>query len=335
MKSSAWLAILAFCAIVLGGCTTLSKVMVNSQNHEMQTMIENAQSRLDDPEVSQYLQEIGTMVLESARRLDKVNDPSHQPDKYLDIYQNFKVLAVNDVLPNAFVTGNDYAAVNTALLSMAESPEELVMILGHEFGHLRRGHQVQHMTNVQYAVVAGAIAREVAKAQGKGKSQEERNLAGERAAATMAAVFLPQTPEKESESDATAVEIMAELGLDLQHADDFFVRMLKLYGDAEGSHPKPSVRIARVNAQIAQLESAGYKPTRTLDRGRFLAVRERIRQIVSDGVERKTIVYFADEMAQESRGAAIVKPLGCGPLYGDAANATAVFYKAIGVSGKR
>lgn len=317
--------------LATSGCTEFSKVMVAGQNQQQEAFIEHARSRLDDPMVTEYLQGLGTMVLESARRLDHVDDPTHKTDQYLDIYDKFTVLEINDVSPNAFVTGDDYAAINTALIATAESPEELVMILGHEFGHLRNQHLVQYMTKVQYAVVSGIVAEKIAKMDAKGKSKDERELAGEKAAATAQAVFLTPNPDKESESDATGVEIMAELGLDLHYADDFFVRMLALYGDAGGTHPKPSVRIARVNAQIAKLEQAGYKPTRTLDRASFLAMRDRVRQLVRDGINQKTIVYFSEEKALASQNQTIVKPMGCGPLYADPVKVTEIFYRTVGV----
>jgi predicted Zn-dependent protease len=180
-------------------------------------------------------------------------------------------------------------------------------------------------------VVAAAVAGTVAESAAEDKSQTERERAGQEAAAMAMAVCLPHTPENEHESDATGVEIMADLGLDLQYADDFFVRMLALYGDGTGSHPKPSERIAKIRAHAAQLEQSGYKPTRVMDRGAFLSMRARVRRLVKDGVESGTIVYWSQEIAQKSQQQALVQPLGCGPLYADPKTVADAFYKSAGV----
>jgi predicted Zn-dependent protease len=315
----------------LGGCVELSKVMVTSNNQQMQGVIANGKSRVQDAQVQSYFASMGNMVIQSGRRLDHVDDPTFKRDELLDIYDKFDVYVVHDVAPNAFVAGDDYATINSSLIMMAESPEELVMVLGHEFGHLRHQHLVDHATRVQYGVVAAAVAQQVVLSQSKGSPESERQIAGEQAAAAALAICVPQTPEKENESDATGVEIMADLGLDLQYADDFFVRMLSLYGDASGSHPKPSERIARIGAKVAGLYANGYKPTRVLDRAEFLAMRDRVRQLVKEGVETKSIVYLANEMKEQSKSNSLLPPMGCGPLYADPSRTTEVFYRAAGV----
>lgn len=312
------------------GCTEISKALVSDANSEMRAEIESSRSRFTDPAVNQYVAELCTMVIESARRIDKVNEPGHQRDELLDVYDRFDLLVVNDVGPNAFVLGDDWTTVNTALLAQAESPEELVMILGHEFGHLRRGHAVDHMTNVQYGLVASIVAETIADSQSEGKPQAERDRASKQAAATMMAVFVPQRPEKEHESDATGIEIMAELGLDLQYADDFFVRMMQSYGDASGTHPKPSERIAMIRSQVNQLERDGYKPTRALDKSRFLAMRQRVRDSVKRDVENKSIVYWSQETAERSKTESLIQPFGCGPLYADPSVVSREFLRSVG-----
>jgi predicted Zn-dependent protease len=296
----------------------------------MRAKVESSRSRLTDPSVNQYLSDLCREVLGSVRRIDGVDRPGHQRDDLLDIYDNFDVYVVNDVNPNAFVAGDDYTILNTALLAQAESAEELVMVIGHEFGHLRRGHLVDHMTNVQYGLVASEVAKAVADSQNNNLPPGDRARESEQAAATMMAVFVPQRPEKEHESDATGVDVMADLGLNLQYADDLFVRMLQTYGDGSGTHPKPSERIAMIRSQVSELESRGYRPTRNLDPGRFLAMRQRVRELVRRDVENNTIVYWSEELAQASERESIVQPLGCGPLYADPSVASREFLRSIG-----
>lgn len=312
----------------LGACESVSKSLVSSQNQEMESFVTHAKSAYDDPQVDAYMKELSNMVLASARRLDKVDDPKHERDASLDIYDRFDVHCVYDVAPNAFVTGDNFATVNTALLAMAESPEELVMILGHEFGHLRHEHLVQQMTNVQWAAGLGIAAQAAGAYAGVGTATQ---VAADQAAAVTSQVFLSPNPDKESESDATGVAIMADLGLDLQYADDFFVRMMEKYGDAGGTHPKPSVRIARVNAQIKQLQAKGYKPTVTLDRARFQAMRQRVIAAVKSGTERGSISFFSNEMAESSQSEALLKPMGCGPLWARPETAVKVYRQTFGV----
>ncbi len=331
MQRLVLLAVVSLCA-VLGGCAELSKVMVVSTNQDFGNRLAVTKSRINDPMVDRYFAELGAMVLASGRRLDRVDDPAFEPDPLLDIYDRFDVNTIHDTAPNAFVSGDDFATVNSALIIQAESAEELVMVLGHEFGHLRHGHMVKTMNRLQVGLVASVVASELAESAAKGTSSERRQ-AGEEAAATAMAVCMPHTPEAEFESDDTGVAIMVDLGLDLQYADDFFARMLRQYGDASGSHPKPSDRIARIQAHAAEYARLGYTPSRTLDRAAFLAMRDRVRALVKQGVESNTIVYFFDEMKEDAaaHGQQLVSPLGCGPMYADPGIVAAEYYKAAGV----
>lgn len=325
------------CVILLAsqvGCMELSKAMTVGFNQQMGQRLAATESKINDPMVEQYFAKMGAMVLASARRLDKVDDPGFKPDPLLDIYDRFDVKTIHDAMPNAFVMGDDYTAINSALIIQAESPEELVMVLGHEFGHLRNGHQVEKMGRLQTGLVASMVTRELAESSAKGTRAEKRK-AGEEAAAIAMATCMPHTPENEFESDDTGVEIMVDLGLDLQYADDFFERMLKKYGDASGSHPKPSARVARIQGYAAEYARRGYKPTQSLDRAEFHVMRDRVRALVKQGVESNTIVYFGAELAEaakQNRG--LVAPLACGPLYADPGVVAAEYYQSAGVRTK-
>src|SRR5688500_8018978 len=52
----------------------------------------------------------------------------------------FKVYLFDDDVPNAFTLPGGYILVNTGLLTYVTSENELLMILGHELGHVEKRH---------------------------------------------------------------------------------------------------------------------------------------------------------------------------------------------------
>lgn len=309
------------------GCTQLSKNMTSNFSQRTEATVQTSRARVTDPEVATYFQELGQEVLASARRLAGADQEGFQRDEALDIYDQFNVYVVHDTMPNAFTSGDNVACFHAPMILMAQSPEEIVMIMGHEFGHMRAGHVVKKMTGLQLGIVAGVAAGAIANSQTSGTT-EQKAAAAEQASVAALGIFTAPNPPDEHESDAIGVEIMADMGLDLQYADDAFVTLKAKFGDGGGgTHPSNSDRINRIGQQVAALQAAGYKPTRALDKDRFLRVRERLRGIVKHGVETDSIVFFSEEQA--ARGSAFVKPMGCGPLYASPDVVSRVFLETL------
>jgi len=93
---------------------------------------------INNPECRAWLTERGDELLVAARELNKTEE--YRPKPPLHVYSRFTVYAVPSALLNAGTPGDDYAYVCAATILAAETPEEVVAVMAHEFGHIRLEH---------------------------------------------------------------------------------------------------------------------------------------------------------------------------------------------------
>lgn len=323
MKYVVLLALLLVHAVTCG-CESLAKHEVRAAVQAEEGLLQRAKSRVHDPEVEAYLQDIADTLLSSARRLSGADSPGFKPDETLNIYDRFKVFVVHDAAPNAFVVGDDFACVTTALLLLAETPEEVALVLGHEFGHLRGGHLVgsimrrqttQLVAGIAMGVSAGVASYNAGRNPYYSASQRQWDAQNTQLlGAAILASYRPYDPADEHESDAIGVELMAASGYPLDRCHLFFERMAAKYGDSGGAtHPKNSARIQQIRAAVAK--HPGYVPTRFLDHARYQVIRDRVRQATLSAANSDTIVFYSKERQALAGNSALAPLQACGPLY--------------------
>src|SRR4029077_12081979 len=108
--------------------------------------IRAAGAYLEDPEVNDYLNELGKRLVVAVP----------------DTTQNFEFFAVADPTINAFALPGGYVGVNTGLILLTQTESELAAVLAHEITHVPQHPFTRPMAGQQrslvYALAALAVA---------------------------------------------------------------------------------------------------------------------------------------------------------------------------------
>ena len=89
------------------------------------------------------------------KRINEIGNCIAKASDRPDIKYTFRV--VNDPTINAFAAAGGFVYVNTGLLDILESEDELAVILGHEIGHVSKKHQINFIHSAHRRKVAGKV----------------------------------------------------------------------------------------------------------------------------------------------------------------------------------
>lgn len=150
---------------------------------------------------------------------------------------------------NAFALPGGKVGVYAGLLKLAETDDELAVVMGHEIAHVTARHGAERMTEVVGAVLLGA-AVEVAT---QDSSKRDAWRVGYGLAATGATLAFSRSHEREA--DYIGLRYAAKAGYDPHAAISFWERMAR---SKEGprmptllsTHPSDAQRIADLKAQL-------------------------------------------------------------------------------------
>lgn len=240
-------ALLACLSGALSGCT--DKDIEKSLGDIVSRQVESAYRVERDPLVSDWVREKGTLVADQSRRAGKVP-------------YDFKVINSHQV--NAFAVPYGHVYLTTGLLETAESEDEVVAVLGHEWGHVARRHSLKAFKK---QLIWGTLT-------GLALKDQERwlqSLGG--IGLTMG--FLKMSREDEREADDKGVELTYAAGYDPQGEIAFFEKLIAKRKGGRPSkfevmfmtHPKLEQRVRRVgnreelsqdNAEALAAIGAGY-----------------------------------------------------------------------------
>lgn len=113
---------------------------------------------VDDPLVLEYIQNIWTSLLASARQRGDIGEE-------LDTTYAWMPFLVRDKTVNAFALPGGYIGVHLGLISMTRTPEELASVLAHEMSHVTQRHIARMMSQSKQTswmslatMVLGALA---------------------------------------------------------------------------------------------------------------------------------------------------------------------------------
>ncbi|MHC5001879.1 MAG: M48 family metalloprotease [Planctomycetota bacterium] len=327
--------LLALTLLLQLGCRGAAEHSVRVMAFREGVELQEGRATIHDPEVDDYLDELGGLVLHAARELGDV--PPEKQTVYgneFTAYDRFDVVLVHSPALNAWVYGDDFVCVTTNFVLQAETPEEIVAVLCHEFAHLEECHLVEmREREIGHHVVGDLI--EIAGGVGElalmtyGIPISVSGLA-RRAAADHRRNFEPHRPEDEFEADREGLELYASMGLDLEHYDDFYERMLEVAGDRSArSHPMMSQRLHRIDDACDSLDVPVITPT-TLDPDALRAAQDRLRDVVLAKAAANELVAFEDEMlARSDRHRASVRATMCCPFSPDRDRLWELFVQAV------
>jgi predicted Zn-dependent protease len=174
-------------------------------------------------------QEVQRYVTCVASRIVSVLD-----DSYKDL--DWEVIVFDDDMKNAQVLPGGKVAIYSGILTIADTPDALAAVIGHEAAHLTQGHVLERARRAARADTLSVIGNA---ATGLGGMIRE---------GAMLWMFLPFSRAQETESDAVGAHYMAKAGYDPRAALYLWRKMAEEregpVGEFASTHPSPGTRMA-------------------------------------------------------------------------------------------
>lgn len=216
---------------------------------------------------AEQMQQMGDSSFEEMKKQQKIST-----DKKLTAYVNCVAGRVTNALDNhsqtwdvvlfeseqinAFALPGGHIGVYTGLLKVANTPDQLATVLGHEVAHVLANHGNEQVSRAQLTDLGMQVA-DVALGV-SGVSNRDMYMAALGLGAQVG-VMLPFGRAQESEADVVGLELMAKAGFDPAQSIVLWQNMAKA-GGAQGpellsTHPSHSNRIADLQAGQTQAQA--------------------------------------------------------------------------------
>lgn len=236
---------------------------------------------LEDAEVTDYLQQLGSRLSSQAR----VDD------------QTFTYQALREPIINAFATFGGFICINSGLILATDDEAQLASVMAHETGHVVQRHMaraVQAESRMSLASTAALLAAIlIGAASGAGGQAIEGAIAMSQGIALQQSINF--TRGQEIEADAVGIQLLAGAGFDPQEMASFFESLSRVEGLAEGEipallqdHPVTSERVATARARAAQIPRSAPQPESLS----YSFIKERVRVLVTPP-EARPAQYYA------------------------------------------
>lgn len=182
---------------------------------------------------------------------------------------DWEVVVFDDAAVNAFALPGGKIGVYQGLLTVAETPDQLAAVIGHEIGHVLARHGNERVSQ-QFAVGQTLTLVEAWMASGN-RANREAAMAMLGVGAQVG-VLLPFSRRHESEADEIGQELMARAGFDPAQSVTLWQNMARAAGGDHGkeflsTHPSHDTRIrdlqaglARVTPYYDEARAAGRRP---------------------------------------------------------------------------
>jgi predicted Zn-dependent protease len=163
----------------------------------------------------------------------------------------WEVEVFRDPAVNAFALPGGRIGVYTGLLRVAETPDQLAAVIGHEVAHVVAQHHNERVSQ-QFAAEQG-LALINALAAGGATQQSLMALLG---LGAQVGVLLPYSRIQETEADKLGLDLMAQAGFDPRAAVELWRNMERVGGGGGpeflSTHPAGGTRIAQLQGRMDQ-----------------------------------------------------------------------------------
>ncbi|WP_019529659.1 M48 family metallopeptidase [Dasania marina] len=178
---------------------------------------------------------------------------------------NWDIAVFNSDSVNAFAMPGGKVGVYTALLQLAETPDQLAAVMGHEIGHVIARHSAERMSTAQLTVIGMTLAG-IATAN----NEQQSIIMAALGMGAYVGVQLPFSRTHETEADDIGQRLMAKAGFDPAHAVRLWQLMAgngKTPPELLSTHPDPNNRAERLRENLGkmrplylQAKAAGKNP---------------------------------------------------------------------------
>lgn len=211
----------------------------------------------EDEELSEYVTRLGQELLE----ISHFNRES-TPQQYRNTEFTFRVL--DSPVVNAFALPGGFVYVTRGLMTHLQNEAQLMVVLGHEIGHVAARHASQRAAEQQFgqlAVIGGAVLGESLGMNGGDILQLSSQ--------TAQLMFLSYSRDDERESDRIGVEYAAMEGYEASEGAEFFTSLKRISERAgqsiptfQSSHPDPGEREKNIPEMAQEWREKGYEMTK-------------------------------------------------------------------------
>jgi predicted Zn-dependent protease len=165
----------------------------------------------------------------------------------------WEVELFDDESANAFALPGGRIGVNTGLLDVAVTPDQLATVLGHEVGHVLAQHGNARVSNSQLAQTGMSLASVFI----GGETAQQQQLMGLLGMGVEFGVLKPFGRADESEADIIGLKLMARAGFDPRQSIPLWQNMARASaGQAPpefmSTHPSHATRITELQAQMSE-----------------------------------------------------------------------------------
>lgn len=169
--------------------------------------------------------------------------------------EQWDVEIINDDSANAFALPGGRIGVNRGMFKVAKNQDQLAAVLGHELAHVVARHPAERVSDN----LAAQIGVTAANAYGAARGMNPDTLQALLGVGAQTLVLLPFSRAQESEADILGQRYMARAGFNPAAAVTLWQNMEKANPgnrapDFLSTHPSPGNRIARLSANVPQLE---------------------------------------------------------------------------------
>jgi predicted Zn-dependent protease len=252
---------------------------------------------LEDPEVTEYMQDIGH------RLSSRAEEGQHQ----------FSYFVVRDPTVNAFAVPGGFIAVNSALFISTGNENELAGVMAHETAHITQRHIARmivdqsHSGIVSTAAMLAAILLGATAGRGNSGAMEGAILATQSAAIQHQINY---SRAQEFEADRIGIYTMASAGYDPLGMPSFFeslnrnsmnpdrIRAIEFLID----HPVTADRISESRNRAEQIGRIHHDDTLS-----YLLMRERVRALLGDP---RLMIEYYESLAKNGGGATLEERYG-------------------------
>src|SRR5258706_2105375 len=234
---------------------------------------------LEDPELSDYLQHLGSKLAAQTRAEQSA----------------YRYFVVRDQTINAFALPGGFIGVNAGLILLTNNESELASVMAHETAHVSQRHiarAAQAQSHASLASTAAMLAAILigAAAGGGGQAIMGGIAMGQGIALQKSINF---TRSEEAEADRVGIGYLAAAGFNTAAMPTFFEEMQRREGVSDSSpldllrsHPVTSERIAETRSRAQQ-----YARNSVSESELYPWMRERLRVVSADETTDMRIYY--------------------------------------------
>jgi predicted Zn-dependent protease len=187
-----------------------------------------------------------------------ITDPLLKAVGPVEGVSSWEVVVFNDKQVNAFALPGGKIGVYSGILKVANTPDQLAAVLGHEVGHVLAKHGNERVSQGMASQVALAGAQIALGKNGQLDKKSQLIVAG-LGVGLQFGVLLPFSRTHESEADIIGLELMSKAGFNPEQSIVLWQNMSKATGGKAppqwmSTHPSDKTRIDNLSRNIPKYE---------------------------------------------------------------------------------